>query len=63
MATLGQRIKQLRKEKNLTQEELGEILGVTKYAVSLYESNKSTPNDEIKKKLADFFEVSVDYLF
>lgn len=60
--TLGKRIKLLRTEKQMTQEEIGEVIGVTKYAVSLYESDKSTPNDDIKKKLADFFKVSLDYL-
>jgi len=62
MSTLGERIKQLRIENEMTQEEFGKLFGVTKYAVSLYESNKSTPNDEIKKKIAEHFNVSLDWL-
>ncbi|WP_422445265.1 helix-turn-helix domain-containing protein [Thermoanaerobacterium sp. DL9XJH110] len=62
MPTLGERIKQLRLEKEMTQEEFGKLFGVTKYAVSLYESDKSTPNDEIKKKIAEYFQVTLDWL-
>lgn len=62
MATLGERIKQLRTEYEMTQEEFGKLFGVTKYAVSLYESGKSVPNDEIKKKMAEYFGVSLDWL-
>lgn len=62
MTTLGSRIKEERNSHNLTQTELGKICGVTKYTISLYENDKSTPNDDIKKILADYFDVSVDYL-
>lgn len=62
MATLAQRIKQLRKENDLTQEEFGKRFGIVKSTVSLYESDKSTPDDEIKKKIAEYFNVSLDYL-
>lgn len=62
MASLGQRIKEGRKKLNLTQEELGKICGVTKFTISLYESDKSTPSDEIKKIMTEKFEVSMDYL-
>lgn len=62
MTTLSERIKQLRKEKDLTQEEFGKIFGIVKSTVSLYENNKSTPDDEIKKKIAEYFDVSLDYL-
>jgi len=62
MSELGVRIRLLRTEKGMTQEEVGSLIGVTKYAVSLYESAKSTPNDDIKNQLADYFKVSVDYL-
>ncbi len=58
----SKRLRELRKEKGLTMKELGEMLGVSEATISLYESGKRTPNDELKKKLADFFKVSVDYL-
>lgn len=62
MATLAERIKVLRTEKDLTQEEFGKIFGIVKSTVSLYEGNKSTPDDEIKKKMAEYFNVTLDYL-
>jgi len=62
MATFSERLKKLRKEKKLTQEELANMLNVGVSTISMYETGKSTPNDEIKKKLADIFDVSIDYL-
>ena len=62
MAKLPDRIKELRKSADMTQEEFGQMLGVVKSTVSLYESGKSTPNDEIKKKICNYFKVSLDYL-
>ena len=62
MASLSDRLKELRKSNNLTQTELGKILGVGKTTISMYENNNSTPNDEIKLKIAEYFNVSVDYL-
>lgn len=62
MATLGDRMKLIRKENNLTQEEFGKIFGLTKYSISLYESNKTSPNDNFKTKMASYFNVSVDWL-
>lgn len=62
MTTLADRLKELRKSKNLTQTDLGKILGVGKTTISMYETNNSTPNDEIKLKIAEFFNVSLDYL-
>ena len=62
MATLSDRIRELRKEKNLTQPELGKIIGMGKTTVSMYETGNSTPGDDIKLKMADYFDVSIDYL-
>lgn len=62
MATIGERIKQLRKEHDLTQEQFGNLFGVVKSTVSMYESNKSIPDDEMKKKIAEYFNVSLDWL-
>ncbi|KMO85692.1 LexA family transcriptional regulator [Megasphaera cerevisiae DSM 20462] len=62
MITLGGRIKQLRTEAHLTGEEFGELFGVAKSTVSLYENNKSTPDDEIKIKMCKYFNISLDYL-
>ena len=62
MATIANRIKTLRKEAGMTQEELGAILGVVKSTISLYESGKSVPGDDIKKKLCEQFNVTMDFL-
>lgn len=62
MSTIGKRIKQLRSEKNITQEQFGKIFGIVKSTVSLYESGKSTPDDDMKRKIARYFDVSLDYL-
>ncbi|SHH57819.1 helix-turn-helix domain-containing protein [Sporanaerobacter acetigenes] len=62
MSTLSNRIRELRTEKELTQEEFGKLFGIVKSTVSLYESGKSAPDDEIKKKIAKYFNVSLDYL-
>ena len=51
MASLADRIKQLRLSANMTQEEFGQKFGIVKSTVSLYENGKSTPNDQIKKKI------------
>ena len=62
MANLSDRIKSLRLSANMTQEEFGKKFGIVKSTVSLYESGKSTPNDETKKQICDYFHVSLDYL-
>jgi transcriptional regulator with XRE-family HTH domain len=62
MPTIGQRIKQLRLENNLTQEDFGKLFGIVKSTVSMYESDKSIPDDEIKKKIAEYFQVTLDWL-
>lgn len=59
---IGSKIKSLRLKKNLTQQELGKILGVEKSTISMYENNKSRPDDETKSKIADYFNVTTDYL-
>ena len=60
---MGSRIKQLREERRMTQEELGKILGVQKSAVAKYENGKvSNMKRSSIKKLADFFGVSSAYI-
>ncbi|NNG67209.1 helix-turn-helix domain-containing protein [Caldanaerobacter subterraneus] len=59
---LGERIKELRKKKGVTQKELALYLGVSDRAVGYYESGQRTPPPDILQKIADFFHVSVDYL-
>lgn len=56
------RIRALRKEKNMTQAELAKVLKVSDRTVGFYETGDRDPDTETLKKLADFFAVSVDYL-
>ena len=58
----GNRIKQLREEKGLKQEELAKVLSVAPSTIGMYERDEREPNDSITLKLAEYFEVSTDYL-
>ena len=57
-----EKLQELRKQKNLTQEELSEILFVSRTAISKWESGESLPDIERCKRLADIFGVSMDDL-
>lgn len=57
-----ERLKDLRKEKQLTMKELGQKLDLAESTISLYESGKREPDYQTLLKIADFFNVSVDYL-
>ena len=56
----GTNLKQLRKEKNLTQEELAECLGVSPQTVSKWENNLSMPDISALPVMADYFGISLD---
>ena len=60
--TMGQRIAQKRKEQNLSQEALGEALGVSRQSISKWESDTSLPEIEKLVALSRLFEVSVGWL-
>ena len=62
MATMGERIKQLRKENGMTQTALAEALGVTKGTVSTWETNSRTPSLETLNSMSDIFQRSFDYI-
>lgn len=59
---VGQRISQLREERQLTQEELAEILGVTRAGVSHYENNRRQPGYQTLLRIAQTFNVSIAYV-
>lgn len=59
---IGKRLKELREEKELNQEEFAKILNISRSSIGMYESGKREPSDELKKQMADFFNCSVDYL-
>ena len=60
--TLADRIQQLRKQKGISQEELADRVGVSRQAVSKWESEQSTPDMDKVILLSDYFEVTTDYL-
>ncbi|MGB8451797.1 MAG: helix-turn-helix transcriptional regulator, partial [Anaerocolumna sp.] len=60
---IGKKIRFLRLQKNIPQNDLAQIIGVSKSTMSNYERNYSTPDPDILVKLADYFNVSIDYLF
>lgn len=55
----GQFLAQLRKDKGLTQQELGKMLHYTDKAISKWEQGKAMPNLEVLKKLSEIFDVKV----
>jgi transcriptional regulator with XRE-family HTH domain len=60
---IGSAVLKLRKAKNITQEELAKILGVTNQAVSKWETGGGSPDIELLPLIADYFDVSIDKLF
>ncbi len=55
-------LKQLRKSHNLTQEELGSRIGLSKAVVSKYENGMGYPTFDMLIQIADYFGVTTDYL-
>ena len=60
---IGQKIKELRQENNLTQEELAEQLGVSPQAISRWENSATYPDITLLPIIANMFDVTIDYLF
>lgn len=56
------RLKELRKLKKATQDDVAKYLGISRPAYTAYEAGKREPDDETKIKLANYFGVSTDYL-
>lgn len=59
----GERLRILRKQHKLTQMNLAKILGVSGRSVGYYETEERVPPKDIINKMANYFNVSVDYLF
>lgn len=60
--SLGDKLSKLRKENNYTQEQLADILGVSRQAVSKWESDTTYPETEKLLKLGELYQCSMDYL-
>ncbi|MEE0858157.1 MAG: helix-turn-helix domain-containing protein [Acutalibacteraceae bacterium] len=63
MVDIGKRLKDLRKEYGLTQQQVADRVWVSKSMISSYERSERTPSYEVLIKLAKLFGVSTDYLF
>ncbi len=61
-ATFGVRLRQIRKERGMSQEEFAEVLGTSKQILSRYELEQRSPRIEVVRKYAERLQVSVDYL-
>ena len=61
-SSLGSRIAELRRKKNMTQEDLANALGVTPQAVSKWENDLSCPDITLLPQLARLFDVTTDEL-
>lgn len=62
MSTIGDKIRELRTSKNLTQQELGDLLHIRKQTVYKWEKGINIPDSETLSKLASIFECTTDYL-
>ncbi|NLM96670.1 MAG: helix-turn-helix transcriptional regulator [Halanaerobiaceae bacterium] len=60
--SFGKKLRLLREEKNLSQIELSKEMNVSSQALSQYELGKRMPDAEMIIRIADFFDVSIDYL-
>lgn len=56
------RLVELRKEKKISQSQLGEILSITQRSLSRLENGETFPDEQTLNAIADYFNVSVDYL-
>ncbi|MCL2562842.1 MAG: helix-turn-helix domain-containing protein [Oscillospiraceae bacterium] len=61
MSFFSDRVKELRKERKMTQRQMANVLGITERSYQRYEA-ENNPNNETLIKLADYFDVSTDYL-
>lgn len=62
MVKIGDRIALLRKIKGLSQADLAKQINASREAIGKYERNEASPSVETAKKIADVFEVTLDYL-
>lgn len=59
---IGLKIRELRKERRISQAEFGKIIGVSQTTVTAWETGRAEPASSYVAKLADYFNVTTDYL-
>lgn len=60
--SFGQKLAHLRNQENLSQNELAELINVSRASVSFYETDRREPTRDTFLRIAKYFKVSVDYL-
>ena len=60
---ISKRLKQLREDAGLSQSKIGQLVGVPQSSIYRYEQGQSTPSPKTFRWYADYFDVSLDYLF
>lgn len=60
---IGKKLIELRNSKNLTQKELGQIIGVSTASIAMYEIGERIPRDEVKVRISKYFGVPVQAIF
>jgi len=55
-------LRKLREEKNISQQALADIVGVTQPSINKYENHSNEPDFQTLKRMADYFDTSVDYI-
>ena len=63
MQEVAQRLKSLRESVGVSQAKLAALMGATQASVNRYENGQSSPPQKILRWYADFFDVSLDYIF
>ncbi|MDF1511055.1 hypothetical protein Gp_49 [Bacillus phage vB_Bacillus_1020A] len=58
----GDRLKKLRENKKLSQQQLADILKINRSTYARYELSQTQPDFEILKSIADYYEVTIDYI-
>ena len=63
MKQLGNRLRSLRESIGLSQAKFADVIGSTQSSINRYENGQATPTVELLRKYADYFDVSMDYIF
>lgn len=63
MKYLGMRLRALRESIGLSQSKFADVIGSTQSSINRYENSQATPTVELLRKYADYFDVSMDYIF
>jgi len=63
MKAMGERLRTLRESMKLSQAKMADLLGLKQSSINRYEQGTATPTVENLRKYADYFDVSMDYIF